>query len=188
MVLGVGGGITEEEDELEERAENRTHDAAAKEAGATERERHERGAPGRWVPEQCGEELVAEDEGAPCEEDPDCDKALECHCHGGIPLPRSHDGEARARSNVRSASMWCADDGPVEGRWRRGVWCGGTLVAACPCASSCRRGVSCHGGGGGVWDCGVTTERALALATLELRKCSSGAGGVQLTWAVGSQR
>ena len=31
MVLGVGGGITEEEDELEERAENRTHDAAAKE-------------------------------------------------------------------------------------------------------------------------------------------------------------
>ena len=115
-VLGVGGGITEEEDELEERAENRTHDAAAKEAGATERERHERVAPGRWVPEQCGEELVAEDEGAPCEEDPDCDKALECHCHGGIPLPRSHDGEARARSNVRSASMWCADDGPVEGR------------------------------------------------------------------------
>ena len=70
------------------RAENWTHDVVAEETRAAEQEcrKRKRVATGHRVSDQCGEELVAEDEGTSREEDLECDEELECH--GGIPLPR----------------------------------------------------------------------------------------------------
>jgi hypothetical protein len=92
-VLGVGGGVREQEEELQE-PRGEPDPRRGGEGGPAERERRqrERVAPGGRVPGERGEELVAEDERAPRQEDPERHEALESH--GGVALPRSRGAQA----------------------------------------------------------------------------------------------